>query len=175
MTCYLRRSSAKQSSNTSRPSKGRAHILRFFNFLEQAKPVGGATSLVSAIRNYVARNAQRGLVILISDMMTEDAYRGITAIQEAGNELVLLHVLDWAEIDPELSGELSLVDRETGRSINVSADAETLNQYREHALNWADQLEVFCGRRNARYVRLENVLAVGRGGVPSVCLRRVVL
>ena len=68
---------------------------------------------------------------------------------------VLLHVLDWAEIDPELSGELSLVDRETGRSINVSADAETLNQYREHALNWADQLEVFCGRRNARYVRLE--------------------
>ena len=48
----------------------------------------------------------------------------------------LLHVLDWAEIDPELSGELSLVDRETGRSINVAADAETLNQYREHVLNW---------------------------------------
>ena len=156
------------------PVQGRAHILRFFNFLEQAKPVGGATSLVSAIRNYVARNAQRGLVILISDMMTEDAYRGITAIQEAGNELVLLHVLDWAEIDPELSGELSLVDRETGRSINVSADAETLNQYREHALNWADQLEVFCGRRNARYVRLETSWPLEEV-VFQRLLRRVVL
>ena len=99
------------------PAQGRAFILRYFDFLEQAAPGGGSTSLVAAIRNYVARNAQRGLVILISDMMTEDAYRGITAIQEAGNELVLLHVLDWGEIDPVLSGELSLVtERPAGPS-----------------------------------------------------------
>ena len=156
------------------PAQGRAFILRYFDFLEQVEPVGGATSLVSALRNYVARNAQRGLVILISDMMTEDAYRGITAIQEAGNELVLLHVLEWAEFDPELSGELSLVDRETGRTINVAADAETLNQYREHVLDWADQLEAFCGRRNARYVRLETSWPLEEV-VFQRLLRRVVL
>ena len=156
------------------PAQGRGYVLRYFDFLEEAEPVRGVTSLVAAMRNYVARNSQRGLVILISDMMTEDAYRGITAIQEAGNELVLLHVLDWAEVHPELNGELSLVDRESGRTINVAADAETLGQYREHVLDWADELEKFCGRRNARYVRLDTSWSLEEV-IFRRLLRRVVL
>ncbi len=156
------------------PAQGKGHILRYFDFLEQAEPARGVTSLVAAMRTYVARNSQRGLVILISDMMTEDAYRGVTAIQEAGNELVLLHVLDWAEVHPELSGELSLVDRESGRTINVAADAETLGQYREHVLAWADELETFCGRRNARYLRLDTSWSLEEVMFRRL-LRRVVL
>jgi len=136
------------------PAQGKPQVLRYFEFLERAEPAG-TTGLAHALRAYAARNTHRGLMLLISDLLTPDAYRAISSVLETGNELVVLHLLDRQEANPSLNGELRLVDSETGEAITLTVDEAVLHQYRQHFYNWADQMESFCLRRNARYVRIE--------------------
>jgi hypothetical protein len=82
---------------------------------------------------------------------------------------VVLHVLDPAELDPALTGDLTLVDAETGREVAVSMSRDAESRYRE-------KLDEFLAEaaRRARRSGLDYLLVPAGPDAPSVVLRGMV-
>ncbi len=98
------------------------------DWLEATPPIGQAQ--LAATSHYLAgHGATRGPAVVISDFLGEGLLDSLDTFGFAGGGVVL-HVLAPDELDPVISGDLRLVDAETGREVNVSTTPETMKQYR---------------------------------------------
>jgi hypothetical protein len=91
--------------------------------------------------------------------------RCLAAHRKAGNELVLVQVLSREEIRPSLSGELRLVDSETGASVDVTLGRTALDAYQSARADHARALSSLARSYAANLITLD-------GGLP---LRQIVL
>jgi hypothetical protein len=55
------------------------------------------------------------------------------------------------EVEPELSGDLKLLDAETGAEVEITADYEMLARYKEGLADWQKEIRLFCGARGMHY------------------------
>jgi uncharacterized protein (DUF58 family) len=133
------------------PVRGRAASARAFAFVENVQP-GGTTDLNAALRAY-ALNARPGLAVLVSDGFSPAGWLdGVSALTARGSAVVWLHVLSAAEIDPPYTGDLRLIDQETGSAQEVSVDAAMRARYRERLDAWRESLRAGCRTRGAVYL-----------------------
>src|SRR5439155_12977629 len=102
--------------------RGSGRIFRLLTELSSVQPADGPTDLVVAARHAAAQLHGRGVVILFSDLLDPAADKIIRELAATGSELVILHVLSPDELDPQLEGDLRLVDVETGDGIAVTVD-----------------------------------------------------
>jgi uncharacterized protein (DUF58 family) len=117
--------------------RGRASVPQLFSYLEQVRP-GGATDFSHALQNYALRAQTPGVCVVLSDFFDKNWEKGVRALLARRFQVVLVQVLDRDEVNPDLTGDLRLVDAETGESREVSVTPQLLSRYRE-ALN------TFCG------------------------------
>jgi uncharacterized protein (DUF58 family) len=103
-----------------RPSTRQGQLMRLFAGLEQAEP-RARTDYGKPLRHFQALLHRRGIVIVISDFYEEPEtiVRIIEPLRFHGNDVVLFHILDPQEINPELKGPAILVDLETDQKIEV--------------------------------------------------------
>src|SRR5262249_23667162 len=95
------------------PTRGRGQTMAMLAWLRQQSALG-ETDLNAALKDYALRGGRPGLAILISDMFSPNGYRdGLSAIQSRGHEISILHLLAPDEIEPELAGDVRLIDSET--------------------------------------------------------------
>ncbi|MAG35512.1 MAG: DUF58 domain-containing protein [Dehalococcoidia bacterium] len=132
-------------------TSGRAQARRLFDYVEQLGPAG-ETDVRQALRSFAALHRRSGLAIILSDLMSVGSQEGLTALLDRGFEAVILHILDPQETDPEVEGEVELVDRETRRTTTVTVDPVTLENYKIHLAAWLNEIESFCLRRQVKYV-----------------------
>jgi hypothetical protein len=83
-----------------------------------------------------------------------------------------VHVLSPEEMNPELAGDLRLVDSETGEMRELSMDGDAVRAYRERLRQFLERAETFCRTKEIGYHRIvsdapieEFVLAQLRGRV----------
>jgi len=120
------------------PVRGKGQIFRIFSFLSSVEPAG-EPDLVRAVSEFVLRNRRRGPVVVISDFLSPSGYaEGLSYLDYHGFEPILLQVLAPEELEPELAGDLRLMDSETGQPVDVSVSRRVLAAYRR-------RLERFCG------------------------------
>jgi len=151
------------------PYRGRAFAPRMFARMEQWQPAG-QTDLTRSLRDYAQAVRQPGLVVAISDLLDrsdksdgsdrwgyQDALRFL-----AGSkcEVVVLHVLDDAELAPPWSGDLKLVDAETGGEREVTMGQRSLRLYRRTLDEFLSGVEAFCSGRQIAYQRVATSEAV---------------
>ena len=129
--------------------------LRLFQFLEQAR-ADGVTNLDVSLRTYALQGGRPGLLFLLSDMLSPTYRDGLSALLSRGYELVVLHILSPDELQPALSGDLKLVDVESGAETELSIDATTLGEYNQRLRDWQGQIAAFCSQRGAHYVPLNS-------------------
>jgi hypothetical protein len=67
-------------------------------------------------------------------------------------EISLIHILSPDEVDPSLSGDLRLLDAETGQAVEITADYESLARYKTGLTAWQSEIRAWCGQRNITYV-----------------------
>lgn len=134
------------------PARGQAALPRLFRFLEDLEP-GGETNLDSALKAYFIPPRRAGLLILISDLF-DDAQDTILRHLRQPHEAALLHVLSPDELDPPLTGDLQLVDVETGSSQEVSLDGGLRSLYRQRAAAWIQSIQSDCRKQGARYLNI---------------------
>ncbi len=132
---------------------GRAGGPALFRHLE-ALTADGGTEIVAAATDLLSRPGPPGLTVLISDLLTPDWAPAITRLPARGGDLVVVHVLAATELEPDLLGDLELVDAETGRSVAVSLSVTTLREYARLAAAWTDDIALRCRQAGAAYVRL---------------------
>lgn len=110
------------------------------------------TALNIALRDYALRGRRPGLLFLLSDLWSADGYRnGLNALHGRGHEIALLHLHSPDEISPQLSGDLRLIDIETGESAEISVDPLTLEEYEARLEAWHAEISDYCAGHGIHY------------------------
>jgi uncharacterized protein (DUF58 family) len=124
---------------------GMSGLPTLFDALRRMTP-SGDTDLVAAVDRFLSTRGN-GLTLIISDFLTpqwSDALRSLTT--QRRTQAVAIHVLHPEELNPPLSGDLELVDIETGDVMNVSLDESALRKMREHISSWLAEVASSCQR-----------------------------
>lgn len=112
--------------------------------LEEIKP-SGRSQIDRALHTLAEQIQRRSLVILISDLLQPpaDIIRGIRHLQHNKHEVLVLHVLDAAEMALNFSGFTELRELETGARMPVYAD-EIRDAYTLEVQKYLDELRRGC-------------------------------
>ncbi len=138
--------------------RGSHNLFRLLSYLETLQPTG-QVDLPRALRDYSLAAMRPGLAFLISDLFTTDDYfGGLNQLVGRGYEVTVLHVLCPEELDPPLSGDLRLVDIESGSVQEVSLDADLRDLYRNRLHSWQNDIRQECQRRGIRYIPVSTAL-----------------
>jgi hypothetical protein len=78
----------------------------------------------------------------------------LNAIQARGYEIALLHILSPDEVSPDLSGDLQLIDVETGEAAEITLDSVALEEYALRLDVWRAAIDAFCGSRGIHYISI---------------------
>jgi hypothetical protein len=136
------------------PGSGRGSLKRFFEFLEGLEP-GGDVPVEAAIELALKRHRGRGIAVVLSDFLTfGDVIRSFNLLHSAGLEIYGLQVLAPSELNPEMTGDLRIVDSETEQTLDISSIGELIGIYHEHRIAMENHLTAECRRRNGRFLTM---------------------
>lgn len=133
--------------------RGRNAVPQFFSYLEDLR-AGGNTDFTHALRNYAQRHALPGVCVVLSDFFDPNWEKGVRALLARRFQIVLLQILDTEEVEPNLVGDLRLVDAETGEAREVSVSPAMLASYREAFQQFCSQLAEVSAQYGMDYIRV---------------------
>jgi len=113
------------------------HLHRLMLLLD--RPLSGkATDLAAPIEQIAATVAKRGLVVLLSDLLTpvDTLQTHLGYLRLRGHEVVVLRILDPRECDFAFSDPATFSDLESGRDLYVdpaAAQRDYLERFNQHA------------------------------------------
>lgn len=139
-----------RDSRPGRPLRGRTSQRSLSDWLAAQNP-NGTRSLSQSLSHLPA--LPPGLFFLISDGLDPAASNSLRAIPARGHELVFIQVLSPIELDPDLEGDLRLLDSESGEAVEVTAHAQTLAEYRANLDRHCRGLEEATVRLGGRWIR----------------------
>jgi len=128
-----------------------AHAL--FRHLESLTAEGD-TRFAHAVSDLLSRRGPAGVAVVLSDLLTPEWADGLTRLPARGGDVTVVHVLDRTELHPDLSGDLDLVDSESGEVVPVSLAPEQVKAYEALARAWADEVAQRAHHSGAAYVRV---------------------
>lgn len=139
------------------PTRGQSNTLTMLKFLESQQPEG-QTEISRSIRDYSRAANRPGLAFLISDLFSSDSYQdGLNQLQGRGYEVTVIHLLAPEEYDPQLAGDLRLVDVETGSMEDVSIDVGMRSLYQRRLESWLQEISTTCQKRGIHYLGVNTV------------------
>src|SRR5437773_11971431 len=120
--------------------------MEFLQKIEQESP----SDLRQALRTFSLKSSGKGIVVLLSDLMDkggyEDALRYLVARQL---DIYVIQVLSQEEIEPEIVGDLKLVDVEDDDVAEITVSGPLLRRYKQTLAAFRAELHDFCMRRGA--------------------------
>jgi uncharacterized protein (DUF58 family) len=135
------------------PSRGKNRIFRVFEFLRSCD-IGGQTDLAECMKTFVGQNKRRGLAVLISDFYDPVGFeQGLNTLRYNKFEPFVLQVYDQREAEPQLHGDLALVDCETGDTREVTVSRSLLEAYQREHERYCKELEAYCTRYAMAFFR----------------------
>jgi uncharacterized protein (DUF58 family) len=136
-------------AQTSPVLRGRRSLWRLFDFLNKLEPAG-PSDLRQSLRTFSIKSSGKGIVVVLSDFMDkggyEDALRYLIARQM---DVYAIQVLAQEEIDPEIVGDLRLVDVEDEDMTEITVNGPLLRRYKQNLAAFRAGLHEFCTRRGA--------------------------
>lgn len=144
------------------PHRGKTQAFALFSFLQSlTAPTcssGDSSALAPRLRTYATTALFPGPLLLFSDLLDEGWADGLRALAGRGFEVSVIHLLSPDEINPQITGDLKLVDVESGTEVELTADFDLLARYRAGLVAWQEQVRLFCGARGMHYVPVETSL-----------------
>jgi uncharacterized protein (DUF58 family) len=127
------------------PKGGSRHIRHFLESLAAHEP-GGRTDTGKALEALAEGMARRGLVLMMSDLLdSPDAvFRALAHFRRRGHDVVLVQVLDPAELDLPFDAVSDFIDMETGERLEADA-ALVRRSYREAIHAAIEGFRTRCG------------------------------
>ncbi len=128
--------------------RGRQQFHVLLQFLRHLEAGGSATSIVQTTRRFVSRAKHRGLVIVISDFLSpEGSEEGLDILRYSRFEVQAVQVFSREELEPSLTGDLQLVDIETGEKLAVNASKSLLADYKRTIEKRIKEFEQQCKKK----------------------------
>ena len=148
--------------------RGKRNALQLFEFLQrlQTPPAANGSSAHDpgvALRAYANTRTPSGAhrpgsLVLLSDLMHDGWTEGLRALASRGYEINVIHILAPEEANPEMDGDLKLIDSEDNSEVEITADYDLLSRYRQSVTAWQEELRAFCQARGIAYIPLETSL-----------------
>jgi uncharacterized protein (DUF58 family) len=134
------------------PVRGRAGLGSMLRALERMEARGG-TDLAKSIEAVIARSTRPGMLVVLSDFFDPGPVtRGLDRAAAAGHDVFLVQIVTPDEIAPDLEGDWSLEDAETGAVVDVTMDADALEAYASRFAALCAGLRGWARRHRATYV-----------------------
>lgn len=120
------------------------HLHRLMICLERAV-AGTSTDLAAPLEQVAATVRRRGMVVLVSDLLADPAAlrARLGFLRSQGHEVILLRVLDPAELEFSFDKAATFVDLETGRDLYVDPEAAR-GRYLDAFSRHAGEVEQVC-------------------------------
>jgi len=133
------------------PSSTPAHLDRLFTSLEKLKP-SRKTAMAETFHKLADRIDKRGLIIVISDLY-DDSSEIVKALQHfvyKKHQVIVLHLMDPAELEFPFDRVVSLVDMETNERMQVDP-AAVKDSYLEQLNLYLENYKRQCSSRHIDY------------------------
>jgi uncharacterized protein (DUF58 family) len=135
------------------PRRGRKAFAELCRELEAIR-AEGATDLARAVEAVLMRSTRAGMLVVLSDFFDPNPlFSALSRARAAGHDVLLVQVLDPEELDPQLDGDYSLEDSETGARVEVTADPAALAAYAAKLAELVQNLRDWARRHGAVYIR----------------------
>ena len=132
--------------------RGRASMWRMLDYLNSIEP-GDNIPLAQGVKDFCLRNSGQGILVLITDLMDKNGYESALRFLLAQNiDVYVIHVLSQAEIEPDVTGDLRLVDCEDADIAEITVSRPLLNRYKQTLATFIDGAREFCTRRGMSYL-----------------------
>jgi uncharacterized protein (DUF58 family) len=137
-------------------ARGRRSLWRVMDFLQKIEPAG-PSDLRAALRTFSLKCSGKGIVVVLSDFLDkggyEEALRYLVARQM---DIYVIQILSQEEIEPEIVGDLKLVDVEDEDFAEITVSAPLLKRYKQNLAAYRAALNEFCTRRGIVYLFTSN-------------------
>lgn len=140
--------------------RGRSSVWRM---LEQVSAIeaGENISLADGVKNFCLRNPTPGLVLVISDMMDKAGYETALRYFAARQfDCYVVQVLCQEELQPDVQGDLKLVDCEDRDEAEITVNAPLMARYQKTLAEFTGGVQEFCRRRGMHYLLAHNQMPI---------------
>lgn len=127
------------------PRSKRDYLTQILHALESRRPAG-ETNVGKILQEIAGKVTRRGVVILVSDLLDEPAeiIKGLRLFRFKGNDVIVFHLLDQAELDLPFEGNILFEDLEAA-NLNVIADPRAIRQtYRQVVEEFTSHMRKEC-------------------------------
>ena len=135
-----------------RPLRGRGSYRALSDWLTGLQPDGDRGLAASLSRIATSGLLRPGLFVCITDGLDPAVFDSLRSLASRGHEIALIQILSEIELDPDLEGDLRLLDAETGSVVEVTAHAQTLREYKSNLAAHCRSLEETATRIGGRFV-----------------------
>jgi len=140
------------------PKGGSRQIFHIFKYLTALTPAL-KTNLNTALEDFAKRRMETGLLILISDMLSEGGFsQGLSQLLFKKFELVIIQILAPEDLDPDFRGEVEITDIEDDEKLPASENAK--GAYKTALAEYLNALDTFCLQRNIRRIPLSTAVPI---------------
>ena len=140
--------------------RGRKSVWRMLDKLNEIEPTEDI-SLAEGMKRFCMRHPGKGIVVLISDLMDKQGYESALRYLVARQmDVYVMQVLSQEEIDPDVKGDLKLVDCEDADEAEITVSAPLLARYKKTLDSFTRGAQDYCSRRGMNYLLAHNRLPV---------------
>ncbi|OAI45878.1 hypothetical protein AYO44_02465 [Planctomycetaceae bacterium SCGC AG-212-F19] len=137
------------------PRSKRNHLGTILGVLAKLKPAG-QTDIAHCLHQLAAMIRHKSLVMIFSDLLTdpEPVLQSLHHLRHRGNEIILFHILDEAEVHFPFQGIIEFEDIEQPQKLTLDAQgirADYLKAVRDFQEHYRDE----CRKTNIDYVPMD--------------------
>lgn len=135
-------------------TRGKDCVLSMLRFLDQLQPTGDRTHLRRSLDAFLHRQERAGLALVVSDLLDPDGFHeGVDRLRFHRYDPYLIHLYDMQEANPQVLGDVELVDRETGLAKKITVNERLLKQYRQAFAQFLESSREYAARHGMGYVQ----------------------
>ena len=137
-----------------KPLRGRGAGPRALKAATELARVEGKEALALALRARLLNAGRPTLAVVLSDGLDPDAPSVLRAAAGRGHEVWMVQILAPGERNPDLEGDLRLVDSEGGPDCEITANRAVIAEYKANLDAHSVELEAACVRGGGRFVQI---------------------
>jgi uncharacterized protein (DUF58 family) len=162
----------EQIKNCLRPKSKRQQIGNILSMLANLQPQG-KTDIARSLGQLAAMLKQASLVMVFSDLLAdpEAVLAALRRLRHGGNDVILFHILDEAEVHFPFTGLVDLEEPESHTRLEVDADSFR-RDYLKEIESFCESYHRNCFQSGIDYVQLDTSMPFDRALTEYLISRR---
>ena len=147
---------AVRSTQFAQRFRGRAESGEMFRLLQGLR-TRSVSDFDTYLTGWAGENPGRGqgrIAVVISDLLLDGWRDGLRALVSAGYQTNVMHIVCPEEIVPADTGDLELVDSETGERMEIYLGREGTAEYGRRVQSWLAETASYCQSQGVSYLRV---------------------